>query len=93
MEITDALVPPRALPQSQLTALVTLQSYGYSGGKARLSVRDGGKVLASRDVTIEAMGSSRPNRWFSIAAMAGPQHAGNRRRAARRRGERRSTTR
>src|SRR5208282_499153 len=51
-EVVDAVVAPRALPQSRLSAVVTIQSYGLSGTKARLSVRDGGKVLAGQDVTL-----------------------------------------
>lgn len=57
VEITDAVLPARALPQSRLTAVVTLQSYGLSGTKARLSVRDAGKVLAAQDVTLKADGA------------------------------------
>ena len=56
VEITDAVVPARALPQSRLTAVVTFQSYGLSGSKAKLTVRDNGKVLAARDVTLKADG-------------------------------------
>ena len=48
VEITDAVVPTRALPQSKLTALVTFQNYGLSGGKAKIGIRDGAKVLASQ---------------------------------------------
>ena len=56
VEITDAVVPARALPQSRLTAVVTFQSYGLSGSQAKLTVRDNGKVLAARDVTLKADG-------------------------------------
>ena len=42
VEVTDAVVAARALPQSKLSAVVSLQSYGLSGNKARLSVRDNG---------------------------------------------------
>jgi len=50
VEITDAVLPARALPQSRLTATVTFSSYGFSGSRARLSVRDNGKVWpAGRD--------------------------------------------
>jgi uncharacterized membrane protein len=56
VEVNDAVIPARALPQSRLTALVTLQSYGLSGKKARLSVRDGAKVLASQDVALRGDG-------------------------------------
>ena len=56
VEVEDAILPARALPQSRLTATVTLQSYGYSGSKAKLSVREGGKVLAARDISLKGDG-------------------------------------
>jgi uncharacterized membrane protein len=56
VEIADAIVPARALPQSKLTAEVTLQSYGLSGAKAKLSVRDGGKALASKEIDLKPDG-------------------------------------
>src|SRR5690242_17811299 len=56
VEVVDAIVPARALPQSRLTATVTLQSWGVSGSKAKLSVRDSGKVLASQDITLKGDG-------------------------------------
>ena len=48
--------PSRALPKSRLTAQVTFQSYGLSGTKAKLSVRQDGKVLATQDVTLKSDG-------------------------------------
>jgi len=56
IEVTDAVLPARALPQSRLTALVTMQSYGMSGSKAKLTVHDGPKVIASQDVTLKGDG-------------------------------------
>src|SRR5215472_9978002 len=56
VEVEDAVVPSRALPKSRLTAQVTFQSYGLSGTKAKLSVRQDGKVLASQDVTLKGDG-------------------------------------
>ncbi|HEY1241290.1 MAG TPA: glutamine amidotransferase [Bryobacteraceae bacterium] len=69
VEVTDAVLPARALPQSRLTALVTLQSYGLSGSKAKLSVRDGNKVLASQDVTLKNDGTLQSE---SVTFNAGP---------------------
>ncbi len=56
VEVEDAVVPSRALPKSRLTAQVTFQSYGLSGTKAKLSVRQDGKALASQDVTLKGDG-------------------------------------
>src|SRR5579883_3293371 len=52
VEIDDAAVASRALAGSRMAATVTFHQYGFSGRKATLSVRDGGKLLASRDVTL-----------------------------------------
>jgi uncharacterized membrane protein len=56
VELTDAVIPARALPQSRLTAVVTYQSWGLSNTKAKLTVRDSGKVLASQDITLKPDG-------------------------------------
>jgi uncharacterized membrane protein len=56
VEVEDAVVPSRALPESRLTAQVTFQSYGLSGTRAKLTVRRDGKVLASQDVTLKSDG-------------------------------------
>jgi hypothetical protein len=47
------VVPARALPEARLTAQVTLQSYGLSGSKTRVAVKDGAKVLATQDVVLK----------------------------------------
>ena len=94
VEMTDAVVPPRALPQSRLTAVVTLQSYGLSGSKARLDrarQRQGAGVA----------GGHAEGRWPAADGIAGVQRAATpgpktleiARRAARRAKRTRRTTR
>jgi hypothetical protein len=56
VEITDAQVAPRALADSRLAAKVTLHQRGYAGQKAMLTVRDGGKTLAGRQITLAGDG-------------------------------------
>jgi uncharacterized membrane protein len=73
VEIADAVVPARALPQSRLTAMVTLQSYGLAGSRAKLSVRDGGKVLASQDVTLKGDGQVQNETLVFNCGEAGPK--------------------
>jgi uncharacterized membrane protein len=51
VEINDAVVAPRALADSRLSARVSFHERGYSGRKSTLSVRDGDKVLASHEIT------------------------------------------
>jgi uncharacterized membrane protein len=53
IEIEDFSVPQRALAGSRLEARVALKQTGLSGEKARLSIRDGENVLASRDVPLD----------------------------------------
>ena len=43
-------------PESKLTAQVTLQNFGLSGAKSKITVRDGAKILASQDVSFKANG-------------------------------------
>ncbi len=73
VEIVDAVVPARALPQSKLTATVTLQSYGLSGGKAKLVVRDSGKILASQDITLKSDGQVQNETLVFNCGDAGPK--------------------
>jgi len=73
VEVTDAIVPARALPESKLTAQVTLQNYGLAGNKVKLTVRDGGKVLASQDVTFKADGQQQTETVVFNCGAAGPK--------------------
>jgi uncharacterized membrane protein len=73
IEMVDAIVPARALPQSRLTASVSLQSYGLSGGRAKLSVRESGKVLASQDVTLKSDGQLQTETLVFNCGEAGPK--------------------
>ena len=51
VEINDAVVPPRALADSRLAAKVSFHQRGYAKQKSMLTVRDGDKVLAARQIT------------------------------------------
>jgi uncharacterized membrane protein len=73
VEVTDAVVAARALPQSKLTAAVSLVSYGLAGSKAKLTVRDSGKVLASQDVTLKGDGETQSETVVFNAGEAGPK--------------------
>ena len=59
VEINDALVAPRALADSRLAAKITLHQRGYAGQKAILTVRNVGKVLAGRQITLAADGATQ----------------------------------
>jgi uncharacterized membrane protein len=73
VEVTDAVVSARALPKSRLTALVTMQSYGLSGSKSKITIRDNGKVLASQDVTLKADGEPQTESVAFNVGDAGPK--------------------
>jgi uncharacterized membrane protein len=73
VEVTDAVVAARALPQSKLGAVVSLVSYGLSGSHAKLTVRDTGKVLASQDVTLKDDGQIQNETLVFNGGDAGPK--------------------
>jgi uncharacterized membrane protein len=73
VEITDAVIPARALPESKLTGQVTLQNWGLAGSKAKLTVRDGSKVLASQDVLFKESGQLQTETVVFNVGNAGPK--------------------
>ena len=52
IEITDAVLPARTLADSRVSAQVTLRQRGFEERKVRLVISDGGKPLASQEVTL-----------------------------------------
>jgi hypothetical protein len=56
VEINEVAVAPRALADSRLAAKVSLHQRGHAGQKAMLTVRDGAKVLAGRQIMLAADG-------------------------------------
>ncbi|MBI4892326.1 MAG: hypothetical protein HY821_17005 [Acidobacteria bacterium] len=71
VEITDAQVPARALPDSRVSATVTLRQAGYGGRMARLTVKEGSKVLAARDVKLPGDGEGAREEISFPAGAAG----------------------
>ncbi len=71
VEINDVAVAPRALADSRLAAKISFHQRGYSGQKAMLTVRDGGKVLAGRQVTLAADGATQNETLLFNAGDAG----------------------
>jgi uncharacterized membrane protein len=57
IELEEANVAARAMADSRMVATVLFRQRGYGGGKATLVVKDGGKILASKEVTLGADGS------------------------------------
>ena len=72
VEITDVQTPDRALAGSRLTAQVTLRQRGFDGRKARLTVRNEGRVLATREVELAEAGKPQVE---TLLFHAGPEGA------------------
>jgi uncharacterized membrane protein len=71
VEIDDAALAPRALAKSRMSATVTIHQSGFAGKKATLAVRDGGKLLASRDITLAGDGKMQTETLLLNAGDAG----------------------
>ena len=56
LEIDDAVVAAKAMANSRMTATVSFHQHGYAGQKATLDVKDGDKLLASKQVTLDRDG-------------------------------------
>lgn len=55
-EISAVQAPARSLKGSRVNAFVTIRQHGFAGGAATLTVRDGAKVLATRQIRFQADG-------------------------------------
>jgi uncharacterized membrane protein len=74
VEITDLQVPAKALADSRVLATVKLRQRGYAGQRARLTLRDSGRALASHDIMLKPDGSEQVE---SVLFNAGPAGARN----------------
>ncbi|HEY0264671.1 MAG TPA: glutamine amidotransferase [Granulicella sp.] len=70
LEIDDIGLATQALSNSRMKATVSLHQYGYAAGKARLSVRDGDKLLTSTEITLPADGVIDTHTLFFSAGEA-----------------------
>jgi uncharacterized membrane protein len=90
VELSDVRVATRAMAGSRIPATVTFHQRGYAGSKALMVVRDGDKVLGSREVTLSADGASQvetvffgpgdagaKNLHFSLGPLAGEENTAN----------------
>jgi uncharacterized membrane protein len=73
VEIEDVELPHRALADSRLQAQVTIHQNGYEGRKARLTVRDGSNILASREITFKTDNGTQTEMLAFAAGAAGPK--------------------
>jgi len=71
VELDDAVVAPRVMANSRLSAEITFHQHGYDGRKATLAVRDGNQVLSSREITFAAAGRIQSEALVFNAGAAG----------------------
>ncbi len=71
VEFTDLQAPNKALAGSRLLAVASFRQNGYQGQKARISLRDAGKILTSREITFKADGQQQTESLLFNAGSAG----------------------
>ncbi len=71
VEMEDASVAPNAMANARMTATLSFVQQGYAGQKATITVREGEKVLAGREVTLAANGVIQTEPLFFSAGAAG----------------------
>ena len=71
VEISDVQVPARALPDSRLSAVVSFHQNGYEGQTAKLTVKEGAKILAQQIVTLKKDGQEQSETLLFNAGPAG----------------------
>lgn len=74
VELTDVQLPARTLADSRLAAEVTFHQRGYSNQKAHLTVRESGKVLASKIVALKPDGIEQTESVPFNAGVAGAKN-------------------
>jgi uncharacterized membrane protein len=76
LELDDAQVAAKAMAGAKVTATVSFHQHGYTGQKATLDIKDGDKLLAARDVTLEPNGVESTVTMFFNAGDAGVKSIG-----------------
>ncbi len=71
IEIEDVSVAPTATANARIAATVSLTQRGYSGQQAKLTVRDGDKSLAEREITLPPDGRVQTEPLFFPIGAAG----------------------
>lgn len=74
VELEDVSVAGNAVANARLTATISLKQHGYAGQKAMLTVRDGDKTLATREVILGANEALQTEAIFFSAGAAGAKN-------------------
>lgn len=72
-ELTGVELPARSLNGARLAAQVSFRQNGYDRQRARIVVRNEGKVLASRDIMMKADGTTQTETVLFSPGTAGPR--------------------
>jgi uncharacterized membrane protein len=73
IEITRVEVPHSALQGTALVANVVVAQRGFGGRKVQLVAEDGGRIIASQDVTLPSDGEEAPVRMRVVTSETGPR--------------------
>jgi len=73
VEILDVSLPARALADSRLSAAITFHQFGYSHNRAKLAVREGDRLLASREIVLNGEAGPQTESLVFNAGLAGPR--------------------
>ncbi len=73
VEVSDVSLPSRALADSRLSAEVTFRQFGCTREKGRLVVREGDRLLASREITFKADAAPQTEALLFNAGLASPR--------------------
>ena len=71
VEMDDAVVAAKAIADSRMTATVSFHQHGYAGQRAAVDVRDGQKLLATQQVSLEGDGVEQSATVFFNSGDAG----------------------
>ncbi len=71
VELENVSVATSAIANARLAATISFTQHGYAGQKAMLTIRDGEKTLAAREVTLAANGAIQTESLFFSAGAAG----------------------
>ena len=74
VEISDVITPARALADSRLSAVVSLHQHGYENQKARITLRDGQKTLATQEIKFKTDGAMQTETLLFNAGAAGARN-------------------
>ncbi len=90
VELEDVSVAASTAASARLAATVSLMQHGYTGEKAKLSVRDGDKTLAEREITlapdgriqsellyVPVGGAGAKSLTFAVDALSGEENLNN----------------